>query len=114
MQVVDLINQVGPLPIKVAFSVPQDVPVDGPGVLVATGSGWSNTANVLIGFVVTIDDDLVAEATVFSNGPSTHRPMSPRIVATQLSAGPHRCVVAAANADTITDLNDSFAVQVLF
>lgn len=114
MQVVDIVNQVGPLPIKVAFSVPQDVPVDGPVVLIATGSGWSGTADVLIGFVVTIDDNLVAEATVFSNGPSTHRPVSPRIVATQLAAGPHTCVVAAANADTVTDVNDSFAVQVLF
>ena len=44
MQVLNIINQVGPLPIAAKFTAP----LDGPALLVATGSLWSQTSNVLL------------------------------------------------------------------
>jgi hypothetical protein len=44
MQILPIINQVGPLPLKTQFNSP----MDGPAVLVVTGSLWSQSVNTLL------------------------------------------------------------------
>jgi hypothetical protein len=44
MQILQVISQVGPLPLKAQFNTP----VDGPTRLVVTGTAWSQSYNVLL------------------------------------------------------------------
>ena len=58
MQLLPIINQVGPLPIKAQFKTP----VDGPAVLIVTGTLWGNTENKLIQMTVSLDGAQVGVA----------------------------------------------------
>lgn len=105
-----VISQAGPLPIK---SAPFKAPVDGPVVFVVTGSAYSGTANVPISFTVLLDNNVIGTAQVFSNGPQTHRVMSPLFIGLDLSYGSHTCSIMTSG-NTATDYNDHFTVQILY
>ncbi len=108
-----VLQQAGPLPLSTTFSLP---PSATPAVLVVYGTVWTLDTNVMIGCNISVNGTVLAEATVFSNAPSTHRQFTPRAIqlqddaatasttpeamTLQLTAGPH----------TVTDQNDSYLV----
>jgi len=100
MQVV--IQQAGPLPIKVAFNAPTDAPM----YLEVNGSVWTQTANTLIGISVQLDGAALGKAQVFSNGSSTHRPVVPAYFQVKLQQGQHTIVLD--NSGGVSDYNDFY------
>ena len=111
MQVFPVINQVGPLPIK---SANFKAPVDGPVVFLVTGSVYSGTPNVPLGFTVYLDTTAIGTAHIFSNGPQTHRAVSPLFIAVNLAEGNHTCSIAPMSGAVATDYNDLFTIQILY
>jgi hypothetical protein len=109
MQILPIINQVGPLPLKTQFNSP----MDGPAILVVTGSLWSQSNNVMLTMDVQLDGASIGTAQIFSNGSSTHRAFSTLFIAVNLSYGPHTLVLIS-GANTVSDLNDTFAVSLIF
>ena len=101
-----ILQQAGPLPIKVTFQAPGD----GPMYLVVHGSVWSQSPNVLIGIEVDLEGQKVGQAQVFSNGASTHRAVVPAYIPVKLSAGSHTLTLSAGTAQTVSDYNDFYAV----
>jgi hypothetical protein len=105
-----IIAQAGPLPIKVST----DIGSDGPCVLTLAGSVWSTSANQLIGVSLSIDGEPVANAQIFSNGPTTHRAVVPMTLPYTFTYGSHTFELTAMNAQTTTDLNDLFRLTVQY
>jgi hypothetical protein len=103
-----LIEKVGPLPLQTTFQAPGD----GPMFLVVGGSVWSQTANVMIGISISIDDQVVGHAKIFSNGVSTHRAVVPAYIPIKLRQGQHTLKLAADNPQTVSDYNDLYTAVI--
>lgn len=110
MQVLNIINQVGPLPISAPFKAP----LDGPALLVVTGSLWSPNTNVPMQMSVQLDGKSIGMAHLWSNGPSTHRCLPTLFLGFQLAYGPHTLQLAITSASTTSDLNDMFTAALLY
>jgi hypothetical protein len=109
MQVLPIINQVGPLPLKAQFNAP----LDGPALLVVTGSLWSQTANTLLTMSVAVDGTQIATAQIWSNGVSTHRAFPALFVGFNLTYGQH-VLTLTPGANVISDQNDFFNASLIF
>ena len=109
MQVLPIINQVGPLPLKAQFKSP----MDGPAVLVVTGSLWSQTANTLLTMGVQLDGTSIGTAKIWSNGVATHRAFPALFLGVNLTYGDH-VLTFTAGANVISDLNDTFTASLIF
>ena len=109
MQILPIINQVGPLPLKAQFQAP----LDGPAVLVVTGSLWTQSANTLLTMNVQLDGTSIGTATIFSNGASTHRTFPALFLGVNLTYGQH-VLTFTPGANTISDLNDTFTASLIF
>jgi len=103
-----LVQQVGPLPIQTSFQAPGD----GPMYLLVNGSVWSQTANVMIGISISIDDQVVGHARIFSNGTATHRTVVPTYIPIKLKQGQHTLKLAADNSQTVSDYNDLYTAAI--
>ena len=110
MQVLSIINQVGPLPITATFTAP----LDGPALLVVTSSLWATAANVLVRMNVVLDGAVVGTAQVFSNGPATHRVLPTLFLGVPLTFGPHTLQLTIAGPPATADLNDFFTAALLY
>ena len=110
MQVQTIINQPGPLPIKVSFKSP----LDGPALLVVTGSVWSNAANANLTVNVLLDNNQIGTAQIWSNGTGTHRAFPTLFLGFKLTYGEHVLTLKAGNGNVITDLNDPFNASLIF
>jgi hypothetical protein len=98
-------NQKGPLPIQATFMAPGDMPM----YLEVTGSVWTTTANQMIGIQVTVDNNVIGTANIFSNTASTHRAVVPVYLPIKLAQGSHTIKLALAPSTTTTsDFNDFF------
>ena len=98
-------NQKGPLPIQATFMAPGDMPM----YLEVTGSVWTTTANQMIGIQVTVDNNVIGTANIFSNTASTHRAVAPVYLPIKLAQGSHTIKLALApNTTTTSDFNDFF------
>jgi hypothetical protein len=100
-------NAKGPLPLTAAFNAPSD----GPSYLTLSGSAWSQSANQMLGVILSIDGTQVGEAFIFSNGVSEHRALVPIAIPVKLTIGPHKLALTAANTVTTTDYNDVFNIS---
>jgi hypothetical protein len=109
MQILPIINQVGPLPLKGVFTAPSD----GPAILVVTGSVWSQAANVLLQVNVQLDGTQIGTAQIWSNGVATHRAFPTLFIPVTLAFGQH-AVSLTTGANVVSDLNDTFAVSLIF
>ena len=110
MQVQQLINQAGPLPLKGGFIAGTKDSV----LLVVTGSLWSQSANVMLQMNVYLDGTQVGVAQIFSNGASTHRVLPTLFIGLPpLGSGQHTIMLAAPSPAT-TDLNDTFAASLIY
>jgi len=110
MQALNIISQAGPLPISASFKAP----LDGPALLVVTGSLWSPNANVPMQMSVQLDGTVIGVAKLWSNGPSTHRCLPTLFLGFQLSYGQHTLQLAITSAATTSDLNDFFTAALLY
>jgi len=97
-----LIQQVGPLPIKVAFNVPSDAPM----YLEVNGSVWTQSDNTMIGISVQLDGNVLGKAQIWSNGNGTHRTVVPGYFPLKLGQGQH--TVELDNAGGVSDYNDLY------
>jgi len=104
MQILPIINQVGPLPLKAQFKSP----MDGPAVLVVTGSLWSQTANTLLTMGVQLDGTSIGTAKIWSN-----RAFPALFLGVNLTYGDH-VLTFTAGANVISDLNDTFTASLIF
>ncbi len=110
MQLQQLINQQGPLPLKGGFIAGTSDSV----LLVVTGSLWSQSVNVMLQMNVYLDGTQIGVAQIFSNGPSTHRVLPTLFIGLPpLGSGQHTITLAAPSPAT-TDLNDTFAASLIF
>lgn len=106
-----LISQAGPLPVKATA----DIESDGPAVLTLAGSVWSTTQDAMIGVSLSIDGEPAQiSASVFSNGPSTHRAVVPVTVPYTFTIGSHTFTLEPLNAQTVSDANDLFELSVQY
>ena len=102
-----ILQQAGPLPITATFNSIGDSPM----YLEVNGSVWTQTPNVMIGIDVQLDGKAVGRATVYSNGPSTHRPVVPVYIPVTLTPGPHKLTLSA-SANTVSDSNDCYTTVI--
>jgi hypothetical protein len=110
MQVLQIINQAGPLPIKASFNAP----LDGPALMVVTGSLWSTAPNVMMQLNVALDGTQIATGQLFSNAPSTHRALPTLFINVNLTYGQHTLMLTLAGSSVTSDLNDPFAASILY
>lgn len=99
-----IVQQAGPLPIRVAFQTPSDAPM----CLEVNGSVWSQSPNQLIGIKVNLDGKDIGQARIWSNGAATHRTVVPVYIHIQLKQGQHILALSPDNAATVSDLNDFY------
>lgn len=111
-----VINQSGPLPIKVSVS-PE---ATGPATLVVAGSVWTQKQNALIGIAVSFEGRVIGEAKIWSNAPATHRAVVTQHLMVDLdkdwSGGQpaaYEVSLTAMNGDTIGDKNDYYSVTLV-
>jgi len=110
MQVLQIINQPGPLPLKAQFNAP----LNGPALLVVTSSLWTSTANTMMQLFVSLDGTQIATGQTWSNGPSTHRVLPTLFIGFTLTAGQHVLTLSLGGAGVTSDLNDSFNASLLY
>jgi hypothetical protein len=110
MQVLQIINQPGPLPLKAQFNAP----LDGPALLVVTSTLWSTSANVPLQLFVSLDGTQVATGQIFSNGQSTHRALPTLFIGFNLTFGQHTLTLTLGGAGVTSDLNDFFNASLLY
>jgi hypothetical protein len=91
MQVLQIINQPGPLPLKAQFNAP----LDGPALLVVTSTLWSKTPNVILQLDVSLDGNQIGVAQICSNGASTHRALPTLFIGVPLTFGQHIITLTA-------------------
>src|ERR1700684_3004367 len=63
--------------------------LDGPAVLVVTGSLWTQSANTLLTMNVQLDGTSIGTAKIWSNGVSTHRTFPALFLSVNLTYGQH-------------------------
>lgn len=113
-----LINATGSLPHSV------DVPIEsnGSAALYVSGSVWTQKQDALIGIAVSVNGTQVGTATIWSNGPATHRAVVPIFIPIMLDAPwtgdpaqppTYTFELSALNGDTISDVNDSFQLMLV-
>lgn len=102
-----ILQQAGPLPITAAFNSIGDSPM----YLEVNGSVWTQTPNVMTSINIAIDGQTVGQASIFSNGASTHRAVVPAYIQVKLSQGPHKLTLSA-GANTVSDKNDFFTAVI--
>ena len=102
-----ILQQAGPLPITASFNAIGDMQM----YLEVNGSVWTMNPNVMTGINIQIDGQFVGKATIFSNGPSTHRAVVPAYIPVTLGPGPHKLTLSAAG-NTVSDSNDSFTAVI--
>ena len=108
MAILVIVQQAGPLPINVTFQAPGNNPM----YLEINGSVWSQSANVIIGIGVNLDDQEVGHARICSNGNTTHRTVVPAYIPIQLSEGKHTLSLFPDTEQTVSDLNDFYTVVI--
>ena len=110
MQVLQVINQTGPLPLKTQFQAP----LDGPALLVVTGTLWSTVANTLVQLTVALDGAPIATGQLWSNGASTHRALPTLFINLILTYGQHVLSLSQGGSGVTSDVNDFFNASILY
>jgi hypothetical protein len=91
----------------------QRSPLDGPAVLVVTGSLWTQSINTLLTMTVQLDGTSVGTAKIWSNGVSTHRTFPSFFLTVNLTYGQH-VLTLTPGASVLSDLNDTFTASLIF
>jgi len=110
MQVLPIINQSGPLPIKVQFKAP----LDGPTLLVVTGTLWANVENTPIQITAYLDGTQVGVSQLWSNQTGQHRTLPTLFINLNLSYGEHQLTLQAGGTGVVSDINDHYNASLIF
>ena len=102
-----ILNQKGPLPIKVTFNAQ----TDGPACLEVNGSVWANSANLIVGIGIQLDGAAVGVAQIFSNTGVTHRTVVPAFIPIKLGFGQHTLTLSASSG-TVSDFCDFYVAVI--
>lgn len=103
-----IIQQVGPLPITVQFQAFGDEAM----CLEVNGSVWSTSTEQMIGISISLDGVDIGQASIFSNGSNTHRPVVPAYIPITLSQEQHTLTLSALDAETTSDYNDLYTAVI--
>ena len=110
-ELLQVIAQAGPLPIKQTATIETDDPV----VVTLSGSVWTSDANSMIGVLLTVDrGEFELGARIFSNVPGEHRAVVPVIGQYTFEIGEHAFALTPMTAETTSDYNDYFCVTVQY
>jgi hypothetical protein len=107
----EVITANGPLPVEGKYKSR-----GGKLIISAAGSGWTNTANQLIGMNVFVKGKNAGTAKVYSNEADSHKAFVsafPVVYAKGVGSGPVTIKLDTLNAQTITDENDFYRVTVV-
>jgi hypothetical protein len=111
MQVLQIINQVGPLPLKAQFNAP----LDGPALLVVTSTLWGTAPNIMLQLNVQLDGTQIGTGQIFSNAQSTHRALPTLFIGFNLTFGSHTLMLTSSGGpNVVSDLNDSFNASLIY
>ena len=110
MQAFPIIQQAGPLPIEHNFNTP----VDGPVILLVTGTLWATAPDVMLQLNVLLDGKPVGAAQLFSNAASTHRTLPTLLINLPLTFGEHGLQLTLSGNNVTSDYNDFFTAALLF
>jgi hypothetical protein len=110
MQLLPIVGQFGPLPIKVQFNAP----VEGPAILVATGTLAATNVNTLMEMMVYLDNTQIGAAQLWSNQAQTHRTLPTLFLNVNLSFGQHTLSLVAVGNGVTADINDNFRVSLIY
>lgn len=111
MQALVIYDGPGPLPVSADF----DSPTDGGVVFVLTATARTESAAILTGVELSIDENPVGTAMCWANQNNNHMAMrSTFIPYSGLTIGQHSIQLNNAYAGTITDVNDYFQVTMLY
>lgn len=105
-----VIAQNGPLPIKGTFSPRSDTG----GVVIVSGSAWSNAAGQWVGVQVLLDGNVIGEAAVFCNEAGSHRALITTFIPIDAAFGQHTITLEAVSPATQCDGNDFLNVYVAY
>jgi hypothetical protein len=101
-------NKAGPLPVSGTFSS-----TGGKLVVTVSATGYRGAAAGTIGVAVSIDGKSIGTMNGFTNEPASHKTLPTRTFVVQgIAAGAHTLSVAA-DANTLTDINDYFDATIL-
>lgn len=109
-ELLQVIAQKGPLPIKNIATIE----TDGPVVVTVSGSVWTATENTMIGFGLKIDQDDPVPLQIFSNQPNQHRVVVPIAFSYTFGIGDHAFALVPLNSQTTSDANDFYCVTVQY
>ena len=109
MPVQVIVDQQGPLPIKITFNSLTSSPV----YVEVNGSVWSTVPNTMIGIEALVDGiNVVGKAMIYSNTASTHRTVVPSYGQIQLGPGQHTIMLSPATPTTTSDQNDFYTAVI--
>jgi len=104
MQVLQIINQPGPLPIKAEFNAP----LDGPALLVVTSSLWTSVTHTPLQLFVALGGNQIATGQMWSNQVGTHRVLPTLFIGFSLTFGQHTLGLTLGGSGVTSDVNDIF------
>jgi hypothetical protein len=110
MQAFTIINQPGPVPIGAKFNAP----LDGPALLVVTGTLWTTSPNNLMQLNVILDGTPVGVGKLFSNTAAVHRALPTLFLNINLKSGVHTLELTASGTSVTSDANDFFFAALVF
>lgn len=105
-----ILNQAGPLPIKVNVKWPTSSPV----VVAVSGSAWTQKANTTLAVELNIHATNQGMLQQFANAASTHFAFPTTFFAVNGAIGDATLTLSAANDTTVTDQNDHFSVAIIY
>lgn len=107
---VQVIAQSGPLPIKATAQIESDEPA----IVTLAGSVWSLTDNYMVGLSLGIDGAQAVTAQIFANPTATHLAVVPAIIPYTFEIGEHEFELYPLTDETTSDANDYFVVTVQY
>ena len=107
---IQVIAQPGPLPIKQAVQIESDEPA----IVTLAGSVWSPSENQMIGISLAIDGSQVQTTQIFANPPATHLAVVPVAFSYTFTIDEHVFELDYLTGNETSDSNDLFVVTVQY
>ncbi|HEX8391652.1 MAG TPA: hypothetical protein VF665_04765 [Longimicrobium sp.] len=105
-----VLSQAGPLPIKTTVMWPSSETV----MVALSGSAWSPSANSTVSVKLSIHATTIGTVQMYANVNGTHMAFPTGFFAVNGEIGETTLEITANNATTLTDLNDTFTVALIF
>ena len=105
-----IINQAGPLPIKVTV----DWPSSGAVMVAVSGSAWTQSPNTTLAVQVSVHATTLGTMQQVANPAGTHLAFPTAFFSVNGEIGSTTFTLTAANATTVTDQNDHFTVALIY